>query len=120
MTYNLPLRPAWEAEENYNFKTFHKPGCDQKKCNGTCGQENKGKLWEQISLRKATDRARKKQQAAEMSGKNEGSGTPEVEEKLEEPGDDDFVLGTKNPLNKGGDMPKGRKKGRVTFVVPPK
>ncbi|KAL8738499.1 MAG: hypothetical protein Q9181_000710 [Wetmoreana brouardii] len=116
MTYNLPLCPGWEAEENYNFNTFHVSGCNRAKCDGKCGQGNPKELNEQVGLRRANDRERKKHQAAaEMNGKG-GSYTSKQKERMEEPGDADFVIGAKSSPMKGGDTPKGRKKGRVRFA----
>ncbi|KAL9605061.1 MAG: hypothetical protein Q9179_001632 [Wetmoreana sp. 5 TL-2023] len=116
MTYNLPLHPGWEAEENYDFGTFHVSGCNRAKCDGKCGLGNPKELIEQIGLRKANDRERKKHQAATKMNGKDGSSSPKPKERMEEPGDDDFVIGAKGTPMKGGDTPKGRKKGRVTFA----
>ncbi|KAI4237871.1 MAG: hypothetical protein LQ349_001534 [Xanthoria aureola] len=64
-TYNLPLRSNWEAEENYDFRHYHVPGCKQADCDGSCGTKNKKALKEQIKLRRDKEAQRRKMEEEE-------------------------------------------------------
>ncbi|KAL8685827.1 MAG: hypothetical protein Q9218_007520 [Villophora microphyllina] len=112
MTYNLPLQPAWQAEENYDFSRYHVPGCKKADCDGKCGLgESKKRLYGEKMLRVAKDRERR-QEAVKAKGHTSGT----IREKMEEPGDEDFVMGMKTSPVKDGNMLKGAKKARVTFA----
>ncbi|KAL8732993.1 MAG: hypothetical protein Q9166_002391 [cf. Caloplaca sp. 2 TL-2023] len=125
MKYNLPTRAAWEADENYDFHRFHIPGCSRLECGGKCGQNSPKKHWDEINLRKEKEKQRKKiygehEKAAEIKKWRSETPVPmESVEKVEEPGDTDFVTGAKvQSFAEGGTTPKGQKKNRVTFVTP--
>ncbi|KAI4224657.1 MAG: hypothetical protein L6R36_004498 [Xanthoria steineri] len=64
-TYNIPLRSNWEAEENYDFRHYHVPGCKQADCDGSCGTKPKKALKEQIKLRRDREAQRKKLEEGE-------------------------------------------------------
>lgn len=113
MTYNLPLRPQWETEETYDFSLYHVRGCDQSKCDGKCGQEHPVELRKEISLRRKKNRRTKK--PWDKSSSSEQHLVSDAIEKVEEPGDEEFVVGTKDKPKVEGGTPKGRKK-TVTFA----
>ncbi|KAL8785021.1 MAG: hypothetical protein Q9213_003614 [Squamulea squamosa] len=128
---NIRLRSAWEADENYDFNRFHVPGCKRDKCDGKCGLESKKELWAQIRLRKEKEKQRRAIDAeTEEAKKFKSTEKEDVQRRdstttatlstivdVEEPGDTDFVTGTKIRSRAVGNItPKrGRKKG-VTFA----
>lgn len=133
MKYNIRLRSAWEAEENYNFRENHFPGCKQivggEKC--MCGNQTKKELMDEKRLRKELDEARKRIIAGSTASSEEQK-TLAGMEKLEESGDEEFIVKTpikgaptkgiptkgtptKGRLKVGGGTPKGRGK-TVTFA----
>ncbi|KAL8637584.1 MAG: hypothetical protein Q9228_005160 [Teloschistes exilis] len=108
--YNITLQPASQAEEKYNFNRFHVHGCNHSKCEGKCGQEEPKQLSKEIIKRRRSDEQRK--QEAEIK---KGPPKRKLAEKLEEPGDDDFVVKRKKTPQKV-DTPKPKKQARVRFA----
>ncbi|KAI4092622.1 MAG: hypothetical protein LQ339_007870 [Xanthoria mediterranea] len=123
-TYNIPLRSNWEAEENYDFRHYHVPGCKQADCDGSCGTKPKKALKEQIKLRRDKEAQRKKMEEEEeqqddkdlkrkltaekkkvedeeeSKKRKESTATTATTSsgtgvEVEEPGDTDFVTGAK-------------------------
>ncbi|KAL9576861.1 MAG: hypothetical protein Q9212_006756 [Teloschistes hypoglaucus] len=135
--YNITLQPASQAEEKYNFNKFHVHGCDQSKCDGKCGQAQPKELSKEISKRRKSDDQRRKD-AEIKKGSSKQTLADRVEEpgdddfvvkspqkvnipkrklaeKVEEPGDDDFVVKKKKILQ-NGDTPRQKKQARVRFA----
>lgn len=121
--YRIPLRPAWEAEENYHFERYHVPKCDREKCDGKCGKQSKKKLKEEIKLRRDAIRERREAATASDSTMTDGKEEPKtppppIGGKMEEPGDGAFTMGGKGKgkakVTEEGSALKSRKK--VTFA----
>lgn len=85
--YHIALQPASSAEENYNFNKFHIHRCDHSKCDGKCGQAQPKELSKEITKRRKIDEQRKKEVAIKT-----GTSKRTLADRVEEPGDDDFVV----------------------------
>lgn len=96
MQRNVPLHSEWEAEENYNFRDFHRPECKEKETEGECGCE--GQTEEQLTserrLRKDLVRQRKKERSGQTAAPEEQKSSGTMPAKMEEPGDEEFVMKT--------------------------
>ncbi|KAL8710143.1 MAG: hypothetical protein Q9220_005226 [cf. Caloplaca sp. 1 TL-2023] len=115
--YNTRLAPISEAAETYDYNRFHVPGCKQDKCNGKCGQGDPKLLTRQIKARKDQERKRREREASEVKKRYRDQGSPSQKEKLEEPGDKDFVDRAKDEADDNDDLPaKRQKKRHVRFA----
>ncbi|KAL8743726.1 MAG: hypothetical protein Q9184_008080 [Pyrenodesmia sp. 2 TL-2023] len=89
MQRNVPLRSEWEAEENYNFHDFHRPGCKEKEIEGECGCE--GQTGEQLTSER---QLRMRERPAPKAGPEKQKSLETMTARMEEPGDEDFVIET--------------------------
>ncbi|KAI4184190.1 MAG: hypothetical protein LQ346_006146 [Caloplaca aetnensis] len=94
MQRNTPLRSEWEAEEYYNFREFHRPECKQKETKGKCGCEGQtqDQLTSERRLRKDLARQRKRKASDSTAASEEQQDSDTVATKVEEPGDEEFVI----------------------------
>ncbi|KAI4242289.1 MAG: hypothetical protein LQ352_007273, partial [Teloschistes flavicans] len=119
----LHLQPAWQAQETYDFSKYHIKGCDREKCDGKCGLNQPKKLSKDINMRKERD----VQRNDALYAIEEGPPSRKRADKMEESGDEDFVVEKNDSPRKGtptaqkdsprkGNTSKAKKKARVTFA----
>ncbi|KAL8673064.1 MAG: hypothetical protein Q9168_002487 [Polycauliona sp. 1 TL-2023] len=132
-TYNIRLRSAWEADENYDFNLFHVPNCNRNECDGSCGiktSKDRQELRQQIQMRKDKEKQRRQRDAQYEVDKQRISAEKEEMRRKEsiattssgsgpnvdEPGDTDFMTGAKIRVKTSANSTPKKKKGRVTFA----